>query len=119
MLPNGNYQSTIFADAVIGPDGLPMSGDGDFSFYFLHADIASNAGPPDQGQHESTAVTEGIEPTGVPVGSNSAQCIHPFRRLLGQCDCARERCLPCIDAEQILCAGEQRAAFAEPQTAGQ
>ncbi len=49
VLPSGNYQSTIFADAVIGPDGLPMSADADFNFHFLLADIAGFDGaPPDR-----------------------------------------------------------------------
>ena len=38
MLPKGNYQGTIFADAVHGTDDVPLSDDANLDFFFLPAD---------------------------------------------------------------------------------
>jgi hypothetical protein len=48
IFANGNYQATIFADAIIGPDGLPMQSDADLPFFFLMYDIWSTGGAPDR-----------------------------------------------------------------------
>lgn len=49
ILPNGNYQATIFADFVTGPDGLPMENDDDLEFFFFKGDVTGgNGSPPDR-----------------------------------------------------------------------
>jgi hypothetical protein len=38
VLSKGNYQATIFSDAVSGTDGQPMASDANFEFFFMPAD---------------------------------------------------------------------------------